>query len=204
MGKGGSLSAKRGFHVLQIRFHGRGGQGVVTAVEMVATAAFLDGKVAQAFPTFGSERTGAPVTAFCRISDREIRTREPITHPDVVIVQDSTLLHQVDVFGGLAPQGFVLINSTRSLEELSVADYCSTFPVGHCLTMPATDFGMKHLGRPIGNAALVAGFAALTHAVTQASVEEAMRRVFPGPVGERNAAVARDGFAYLAAHVAGV
>ena len=79
--------------MLQIRFHGRGGQGVVTAAELLSIAAFAQGHHAQAFPSFGSERTGAPVVAFCRIDDRDIRLREPIVAPDVLIVQDPTLLH---------------------------------------------------------------------------------------------------------------
>ena len=87
--------------MFQVRIHGRGGQGVVTAAEMLSIAAFEDGLHAQAFPSFGSERTGAPVVSFCRIDDVPIRVREPIAEPDALIVQDPTLLHQVDVFSGL-------------------------------------------------------------------------------------------------------
>jgi pyruvate ferredoxin oxidoreductase gamma subunit len=90
-----------------VRIHGRGGQGVVTHAEMLSTAAFIEGKHAQAFPSFGSERTGAPVVAFCRIDDREIRAREPIDRPDALIIQDPTLLHQVDLFGGLGSDGYI-------------------------------------------------------------------------------------------------
>src|SRR5690349_23198254 len=101
--------------MFQVRIHGRGGQGVVTAAEMLSIAAFEDGHHAQAFPTFGSERTGAPVTSFCRIDDKAIRVREPISQPDSLIIQDPTLLHQVKVFGGLSEDGYVLINTSRSL-----------------------------------------------------------------------------------------
>ncbi len=87
--------------MFEVRIHGRGGQGVVTAAEMLSLAAFDEGRYAQAFPSFGSERMGAPVVSFCRIDDHEIRTREPVMEPDALIVQDPTLLHQVDVFGGL-------------------------------------------------------------------------------------------------------
>src|SRR3954447_10383465 len=100
--------------VFEVRIHGRGGQGVVTAAELLPLAAFDEGRHAQAFPSFGSERTGAPVVAFCRIDDRPIRTREPIAEPDALIVQDPTLLHQVAVFDGLRPGGYVLVNSGRS------------------------------------------------------------------------------------------
>ena len=86
--------------MFEVRIHGRGGQGVVTAAEMLSLAAFIEGRYAQAFPSFGSERMGAPVVSFCRIDDHEIRVREPVMEPDAVIIQDPTLLHQVDVFGG--------------------------------------------------------------------------------------------------------
>src|SRR5689334_21374100 len=107
-----------GSSMFEIRIHGRGGQGVVTSAELLALAAFREGRHAQAFPSFGSERTGAPVVAFCRIDDHEIRSREPVLAPDAVVVQDPTLLHQVDLFSGLTPDGYVLINTTRSFEAL--------------------------------------------------------------------------------------
>src|SRR6476469_4943012 len=109
--------------VFEVRIHGRGGQGVVTAAELLSIAAFDEGRHAQAFPSFGSERTGAPVVAFCRIADREIRTREPIAEPDALIVQDPTLLHQVDVFGGVGADAYILINSAKSLDGLGLGDY---------------------------------------------------------------------------------
>ena len=113
--------------MFQIRIHGRGGQGVVTGAEMLSIAAFEQGRHAQAFPSFGSERTGAPVVAFCRIDEREIRLREPVMAPDALIVQDPTLLHQVDVFQGLQPDGYVLINSVRSFDELGVGEFVRRF-----------------------------------------------------------------------------
>src|SRR5580692_5355973 len=113
--------------LFQTRIHGRGGQGVVTAAEMLSVAAFLEGKHAQAFPSFGSERTGAPVVAFCRIDDREIRVREPVMQPDAVIIQDPTLLHQVDVFSGLNPNGYLLVNSALSFAELGLSEFAARF-----------------------------------------------------------------------------
>ena len=114
--------------MFQLRIHGRGGQGVVTAAELLSVAAFIEGRHAQAFPSFGSERTGAPVVAFCRIDDKEIRVREPIAEPDALIVQDPTLLHQVDVFGGLGPDGYILINSARSFDELGLGELRRAIP----------------------------------------------------------------------------
>ena len=109
--------------MFQIRIHGRGGQGVVSGAEMLSVAAFIEGRFAQAFPSFGSERMGAPVMAFCRIDDKAIRLREPVLEPDALIVQDPTLLHQVDVFAGLHPDGFIVINSKRDFDELGLSGY---------------------------------------------------------------------------------
>lgn len=188
----------------QIRIHGRGGQGVVTAAELLSMAAFYDGMYAQAFPTFGSERTGAPVTAFCRISQHPIRTREPVAEPDVLIIQDSTLLHQVDVFQGLSPSGYLLINSTKSFEMLGIAEWCATRPDLHCYTMPASDIAMKHVGRPVPNVALVAGCAALTQWVTLEAVESAVAQRFSGSLQEPNLAVAREAYHFLSTQVEAV
>jgi pyruvate ferredoxin oxidoreductase gamma subunit len=101
---------------------------------MLSIAAFEQGLEAQAFPSFGSERTGAPVVAFCRISDHAIRTREPIARPDAVVIADPTLLHQVDVFGGLADEGYVLINSGRELAELGVDELTARLEARRALT----------------------------------------------------------------------
>ena len=114
--------------VFEIRIHGRGGQGVVTAAEMLSVAAFMEDRHAQAFPSFGSERMGAPVVSFCRIDERPIRLREPIAEPDAVIVGDPTLLHQVDVFGGAKADAYVLINTSRSLDELGLGELFRALP----------------------------------------------------------------------------
>lgn len=183
--------------MLQIRIHGRGGQGVVTAAEMLSIAAFEQGRHAQAFPSFGSERTGAPVVAFCRIDDREIRLREPILAPDVLIVQDPTLLHQVDVFQGLQPDGFVLINSRRSFDELGLADIAQRFRRERLVTVPASEIALKHLGRPLPNAVLLGGFAALSSLITLDAVGLAIRARFGGKVADANVAAAAEAFAYI-------
>ena len=183
--------------MFQVRIHGRGGQGVVTGAEMLSVAAFLGGRHAQAFPSFGSERTGAPVVAFCRIDDREIRLREPIMSPDVLIVQDPTLLHQVDVFQGLRPGGYVLINSRRSFEQLGLADIVQRYQSDRLTTVPATEIAMKHLGRPLPNVALIGGFAALSGLVSLDAVSHAIRDKFSGKVADANIAAAADAYAYV-------
>ncbi|GAB3763434.1 pyruvate/ketoisovalerate ferredoxin oxidoreductase subunit gamma [Ramlibacter monticola] len=183
--------------MLQIRLHGRGGQGVVTAAEMLSLAAFEQGRHAQAFPSFGSERTGAPVVAFCRIADTPIRLREPVLQPDVLIVQDPTLLHQVDVFQGLQQGGYVLINSKRGFEELGVGEVSRTFQPERVATVPATEIAMRHLGRPLPNAVLLGGLAALSGIVTLDAVQHAIRHTFAGKVAAANEAAAAEAFDYV-------
>jgi len=181
--------------MFQVRIHGRGGQGVVTAAELLSVAAFLEGRFAQAFPSFGSERMGAPVTAFCRIDNREIRLREPVAEPDAVIIQDPTLLLQPGVFDGLTPDGFVLINSGRRLEDLGIDPILRRIPAGHARTVPATELALKHVGRPVPNAALLGGLAAATGILKLESVQAAILRKFKGKVGDDNVAAARAAFA---------
>jgi pyruvate ferredoxin oxidoreductase gamma subunit len=176
--------------MFQVRIHGRGGQGVVTAAELLSVAAFLEGKQSQAFPMFGSERTGAPVVAFCRFSDHAIRLREPIVEPDVLIVQDPTLLHQVDLFAGVGPHAYVLLNSARSLGELGIDEFAGRFRGERVLTVPATELAREHVGRPLPNAALLGAFAALTGALALESVTAAIRDRFPGRIGDGNVAAA--------------
>ncbi|MFZ9195859.1 MAG: 2-oxoacid:acceptor oxidoreductase family protein [Burkholderiales bacterium] len=183
--------------MLQVRFHGRGGQGVVTAAEMLSIAAFEQGRHAMAFPSFGSERTGAPVVAFCRIDDHEIRLREPILTPDVLIIQDPTLLHQVDVFQGLKSDGYVLINSTRSFDDLGVGDIAKKFRHERLTNVPATEIAIKHLGRPVANAVLLGGFAALSGLITLEAVSHAIREKFSGKIAEGNVAAAAEAYEYI-------
>lgn len=185
--------------MFQVRIHGRGGQGVVSAAEMLSVAAFREGKHAQAFPSFGSERMGAPVMAFCRIDDQPIRLRDPVTHPHALIVQDPTLLHQVDLFSGLDSAGYILINSSRGFEELGIAEFIRSFPADHVRTVAATELAMKHIGRPLPNAVLLGGFAAVSGVIKLESVVAAIREKFPGRVGEANAAAAREAYELLAA-----
>ena len=136
--------------MFQVRIHGRGGQGVVTAAELLSVAAFLEGRHAQAFPSFGSERTGAPVVAFCRIDDRPIRVREPIAEPDALIVQDPTLLHQVDVFGGLRPDGSVLINTGAQRSPSSASsELVERFRPSAASPSRRRELAREHLGRPL-------------------------------------------------------
>jgi pyruvate ferredoxin oxidoreductase gamma subunit len=168
----------------EIRLHGRGGQGVVTAAELLSVAAFRQGRHAQAFPSFGSERTGAPVMAFCRLDGRPIRLREPVLTPHALIVQDITLLRQLDVFGGLRPGGLVLLNAAP---EAVVPDVPADAIV---LAVPASRLAMEHVGRPVPNAALLGGFAAASDQLALESVVAAIRGRFAGAVADGNVAAA--------------
>ena len=180
--------------MFQVRIHGRGGQGVVTGAELLSVAAFHEGIHAQAFPSFGSERMGAPVVSYCRMDSKEIRLREPINAPDALIILDPTLLHSIDVFNGVNPEGFILVNSQRSFEELGIADFVASFPADHICVVGATELALKHVGRPVPNAVLLGGFAAISGQIQFKSVEKAIGEKFPGKVGAANVAAAREAF----------
>lgn len=180
--------------MFQVRIHGRGGQGVVTAAEILSLAGFEEGQFAQAFPSFGSERTGAPVAAFCRLDTRPIRLREPVMSPDALIIQDATLLHNPGLFDGLAPTGFVLLNSRRTVAEMGLAEQFSGLPPGHLVTVPASELALQFVGRPLPNAALLGAFAALTRVLRFESVAGAIRSKFSGKVGDANVAAARQAY----------
>ncbi len=177
--------------MFQVRIHGRGGQGVVTAAELLSVAAFDEGQHAQAFPSFGSERTGAPVVAFCRMGDQPIRVREPVVNPNAVIVQDPTLLHHVNVFAGLQQGGYVLVNSERTSVELGLTDLTDDSDA-RIITVGATEIAMRHLGRNVPNIVLLGGFAALTRVVSLPSVNHAVREKFSGKVADSNVAGATE------------
>jgi pyruvate ferredoxin oxidoreductase gamma subunit len=172
--------------MFQVRIHGRGGQGVVTAAEMLALAAFEEERHAQAFPTFGSERTGAPVVSFCRIDEQPIRVREPIAEPDALIVQDPTLLHQVDLFAGASEDAYVLINTTRSFDQLGIGEFVRRFRPERLLTVPAGEIAKRELGRPVPNTALLGGFSAISGLVALDAVAKAIEVKFSGETAERN------------------
>src|SRR5690348_6093138 len=177
--------------MFSVRIHGRGGQGVVTAAELLSIAAHAAGRYAQAFPSFGSERTGAPVVAFCRIADGPIRLREPVTHPDGLIVQDPTLLHLPEVFAGLAPHAYVLLNSRHDASEIELPPAVDR---SRLAVLPATQLAVAHLGRPVPNIALLGGFVALTGLVPIDAVLDAIRGRFTGRVAAGNTAAAQEAY----------
>jgi pyruvate ferredoxin oxidoreductase gamma subunit len=174
---------------VEVRFHGRGGQGVVTAAELLSTAAFDQGRAAQAIPSFGSERTGAPVVAFCRVGDAPIRSHDPVVTPDVVVVQDPTMLHIPGILTGLRADGLLLVNSTRRPDDLGLRSR----PV-RTVTVPASDLARARLGKPLPNTVLLGALAGLSGIVALPAVQQAIRARFHGSAAEQNAALAEDGF----------
>ena len=184
--------------MFQSRIHGRGGQGVVTAAELLSVAAFHDGKYAQAFPSFGSERTGAPVVAYTRFADKPIRLREPVLEPHALIIQDPTLLHQVNVFSGVPDDAYILINTKKSWEELGLEEFMDSRHAHRHLTVPASEFAHEFIGRPLPNAALLGGFAAETRQVALDSVLRAIEERFPKAVAEANIKAAQAAYDFVA------
>jgi pyruvate ferredoxin oxidoreductase gamma subunit len=139
--------------------------------------------------------------ALCRIDNRPIRLREPVTNPDALIIQDPTLLHQITVFEGLRADGFVLINSARSLHELGLASFFQNYPPNHVFTVPATELALRYVGRPLPNSTLLGGFAAMTGALKLSSVVAAIRQKFPGKVGTTNSQAAEAAFEIIAGKI---
>jgi len=152
----------------EIRLHGRGGQGSVTAAEIIAVAAFEDKRFSQAFPAFGVERRGAPVMAFARIADKPIRVRSQIYEPDYVIVQDVTLLDVVDVASGLKPDGKIIINTDRSREQLKLNTKAEV------INIDATKIAMEILGRPIVNTTMLGAFCGASREIGLESLNKAI------------------------------
>ncbi|HEY3610097.1 MAG TPA: 2-oxoacid:acceptor oxidoreductase family protein, partial [Pseudonocardiaceae bacterium] len=138
---------------------------------------------------------------FCRIDDREIRTREPVMRPDALIVQDPTLLHQVSVFEGLSAQGYLLINSAHGFDRLGLGEFVAGLRRDRMLVVPASRFAMTRLGRTVPNAALLGGFAAISGVVSLVSVIAAIRERFTGAVADGNAAAAHDAFEFVQAEM---
>ena len=166
--------------MFQVRIHGRGGQGVVTAAELLSVAAFNEGRYAQAFPSFGSERMGAPVISYCRMADGPIRTHEPIAEPDALIVQDPTLLHQPGLLTGLRPDGFLLINSAYEAGALGLDVAAATMKAGRRLLDNSAIY-IFYISP--GSAGAAGHDPAGAPAARSRAAGRIRRRVRPGPAG---------------------
>jgi pyruvate ferredoxin oxidoreductase gamma subunit len=167
--------------MIELRIHGRGGQGAVTSAELMALAAIDEGKYAQAFPSFGPERRGAPVVAFLRVSDAQIRVRSKVYEPDVVLVLDPTLLDIVDVSTGLKAKGTLIINSAKNAEQLQ-KQYGFK---GRLATVDATKIALEEMKVPITNTTMVGALIRATGLIRLESIDQPLRNRF-GKIAERN------------------
>lgn len=174
----------------EIRIHGRGGQGSLVLAQFMAIAALEDGKYGQAFPFLGGggERRGKPIMAFCRLNERPIRLRSRVNEPDYVIVQDATIVHELDVTEGLKDTGMILVNTEKEASRLDLKGSFQVFSIS------ANEVARRILGRPIINTALLGAFAALTKELSLDATLRAVRDRFPGELGEKNVQVIREVF----------
>ncbi len=167
--------------MIEIRLHGRGGQGAVTSAELLALSAINEGKYAQAFPSFGPERRGAPVVAFCRIDDEPIRLRANITNPNLVLVLDPSILRLVDVTAGLVDDGILITNTKYTSREIR-----EELNVKHSLaTVNATKIAMEELGLPITNTTMLGALLKAKEIVPRDSLIEPLKNRF-GRIAEKN------------------
>jgi pyruvate ferredoxin oxidoreductase gamma subunit len=171
---------RRSERLKEIRIHGRGGQGSVTAAELIAIAAFEDKRFSQAFPAFGVERRGAPVMAFVRIADKPIRIRSQVYEPDYVVVQDVSLLEVVNVASGLKSDGKIIINTDKPKDDLNLKTDAQI------ITIDATKIAMETLGRPIVNSIMLGAFCKATKEVSLESINKAISERFKGDLGKKN------------------
>jgi len=173
--------------MIEIRIHGRGGQGSVTMAELLAEAAYYGGKISQAFPNFGVERRGAPVTAFVRIDDKPIRLRSQVYAPDYAIVQDTSLLIDGKLLADLKNTAVIVMNSCK--------EYACAVPRGVKIKdIDATGIAREVIGKPIINTVLLGAFAALSGLIELEAVEKVIRNRFSGDIADKNVEAARRGF----------
>jgi 2-oxoacid:acceptor oxidoreductase gamma subunit (pyruvate/2-ketoisovalerate family) len=178
--------------ILEVRWHGRGGQGAWTASELLARAAISEGKYIQSFPEFGPERMGAPVTAFTRISTEPIRIHCAVYNPDVVAVLDPTLLKTVKVTDGMSDDGGdIIVNSKENAAQIRKMLDTNK---GKVWTVPASDISLKILGMPITNTAMLGAVARVTGAVSLETIEKMIIARFRPDVAEKNFSVVKEAY----------
>lgn len=177
--------------LIEVRWHGRGGQGIVTVSRMLAYAALLDGKYVQAFPEFGPERRGAPVTGYSRISDEPIRIHSQIYNPNIVVIVDPTLIGKIDLAKGLVSGGIVVAHTERSPDDLKKELNIDNAKV---YTIDAMRIALDVLGRPIYNTAMLGALIKAAPLAKMESLNKVVLERFPGAVGEKNVAVIKRAF----------
>ena len=167
--------------MIEVRWHGRGGQGAVTSVELLAVSAIAAGKYAQGFPSFGPERRGAPVAAFTRIDDKKINVRSGIYEPDVVLVLDSSLIGLVNITDGLKPTGKIIVNTAKSTAEIRQALNFS----GTLATVDGTGIARKEMGVPIANTTMIGALLKVTGVMGLEEMKESVEHRF-GRIAQKN------------------
>lgn len=168
--------------MLEIRFHGRGGQGAVTSAELMAVTAIGSGKYAQAFPSFGPERRGAPVTAFLRISDKPIRVREKVYTPNVVVVLDPSVMNVTKVDAGLTDDGILIINTAHPVEAIR-KQYGFKQKIA---TVDALTIALEELKVPITNTVMMGALSKICEVATPADVKEPLMGRFGPALAPKN------------------
>ncbi len=163
----------------EVRFHGRAGQGIVTAAVLLAVAAGREGKYSKAFPFFGSEKRGPPLASFCRVNDKPIHLYEQIYEPDIVVVTDRTVIESAKVELGLKDGGLLIVNTERPVSQLGLK-------IKNILAVDGTALAVKHFGKPIVNTILLGALAKRTHLVTLDSLHDALKQHFPPEMAEKN------------------
>ncbi|NYZ79609.1 pyruvate ferredoxin oxidoreductase subunit gamma [Candidatus Micrarchaeota archaeon] len=165
--------------MIEVTFWGRGGQGAVTAAELLAVAASMGGKYAQAFPYFGVERRGAPVRSFCRIDDKPIRVHQQVYNPDYVVILDASLIGRPDILEGFKKDGIVVVNTGKPKKQLKLK-------AKNLFTVDATEIAIKNIGRPIVNTAMLGAFIKATNLVPLDALKEAIKERFNPQLAEKN------------------
>jgi len=186
---------KEGMNILiEVRFHGRGGQGAVTAADILAVAGFKEGYHTLSFPMFGAEKRGTPVASFLRISDEPIVLRDEIYNPDYVVVLDPTVMESVNVLAGLKKDGMLIVNYPKSGEDLKRELGINDIRIA---TINATKMAMDKLGRPITNTVMVGAFAGASKIVSLNTLLETINEWFKGEIAEKNAKLVEEAYKYM-------
>nr|WP_230972239.1 pyruvate ferredoxin oxidoreductase subunit gamma [Archaeoglobus neptunius] len=182
--------------LIEVRFHGRGGQGAVTAADLLAVAGFKEGYYTLSFPMFGAEKRGTPVVSFLRISDEPIVARDEVYNPDYVVVLDPTVMETVNVVAGLKKDGMLIANYPKGSEDLKAELKADELGI-KAVTINATKMAMEVLGRPITNTTMVGAFGGATRVVSLETLIEVVNEWFRGELAEKNARLVEDAYRYM-------
>ncbi len=182
--------------LIEVRFHGRGGQGAVTAADLLAVAGFKEGYYTLSFPMFGAEKRGTPVVSYLRISDEPIVARDEIYNPDYVVVLDPTVMETVNVVAGLKEGGMLICNYPKGSEELKAELKADELKI-KVATINATKMAMEVLGRPITNTTMVGAFAGATRLITLETLVGVIKEWFKGELAEKNAKLVEEAYRYM-------